>query len=134
MFAISLSYPQWELWESEVSVGRWDNATVERMAINEESRLCAWDSERQPVPRAVSQPEGERLDPRHRAAGRHVVQPDLVAATARLHLQVPAHRHTDALMYWHRSLTQLAAFSKSLRRALANCSEVHINKANNITI
>lgn len=66
------------------------------MAVHQQRGLRARHGQRQAVPRAVRQPEREGLDARCAAAGRHIVQPHLVASPARLHLQVPA-THTAAL-------------------------------------
>lgn len=97
MLAVSLAHPERKLRLREVAVGRRDEAAVERVAVDQQRGLCARHGQRQPMPRAVRQPEGECLDARRRRTRRHVVQPHLVAAPARLHLQVPAQRHTDAL-------------------------------------
>lgn len=91
MFAVPLSEPERQLRLREVAVGRRDEAAVERVAVHQQRGLRARHGQRQAVPGAVGQPEGEALHARARLARRHVVQPHLVAAPARLHLQVPAH-------------------------------------------
>lgn len=97
MLAVPLADPERELRLREVAVGRGDEAAVERVAVDEQRGLRARHGQRQPVPRAVRQPEREGLHARRRRARRHVVQPHLVAPPARLHLQVPA---TATLMHY----------------------------------
>lgn len=112
VFAVPLPDPERELGMREVPIGRWYEPAVEGMAVDVERRLRTGDGEREPVPRAVRQSEGESLDARGRAAGRHVVQPHLVAAPARLHFQVPAHHRTLLTQYRTRETAVRAARSR----------------------
>lgn len=96
---VSLTDPELELRQGEVGVGRTgpQQPPVQGMTVDKQLDLRATYAQGDPMPGAVGQSKGERLDVYGSVAARYVVKSKLVLATAALQLQVPDARYMSLI-------------------------------------